>query len=96
MSRAERSAKRSTKRPTKAGLSYSDHKNLALWRRHVEGVLSFLEQLDTLSVGKSTQWTAGMRKHYTSRLKHFLSRVPKGGETSAKLYRQRLNALAVK
>lgn len=83
------------KRPTKAGLTFSQCKDLALWRRNIDGALGFMEQLQALSEGKSTRWTLGMRTHYTKKLKQLLAHTPKGGEASARFYRQRLKALAV-
>lgn len=80
----------------KPGLRYPDYKSLVRWRRSIEGALSFMEQLNALTESRSTVWTTGMRRHYTAKVRYHLAHAPTGASADAKLYRQRLKALAGK
>jgi hypothetical protein len=84
---------RSVPDPTSGREAVKAVRDLRLWRRRLEGVLGFLEELQAGPTKVNAHWRRQMREHYLPIVVQMLEHVPLGGEGSAVSFRARLKAL---
>lgn len=80
--------------PASGSVAAADVRALRLWRRRLEGMLGFLEELQAGNQKRLAAWRQKMFDHYMHAVSVDLETVPVGGERSAELFRDRLRALS--